>query len=117
MGWLHRNSNRACAKASLMSFEVVWYFCLNSLGDSIWRVSGFWIWWRVVMLYVCSLLIYSFEACFCSRDRWVYPVVRVHASSIADCFMGKCFIVVCTCISYSLSSRYSVRVVGDLPHA
>ena len=69
------------------------------------------------MLYVRSLLRYFFEVCLCFGEKWAYSAVRVHASSIADCFMGNCFIVVCTWISYSLSSRYSVCVVGDLPHA
>ena len=44
MGGLHGNSNWACAKASRMSCGIVLNFCLNSLGDSIWRVSRFWIW-------------------------------------------------------------------------
>ena len=64
VSWLDGNSNRACAKASLMSFRVVWYFYLNSLGDSIWRVSGFWIWWRVVMLYMRSLLRFFLRLAF-----------------------------------------------------
>ena len=40
MDGLHGNSNRACAKASRMNFGVVLDFCLNSLGDSIWKVLG-----------------------------------------------------------------------------
>ena len=41
------------------------------------------------MLYMCSLLRYFFEACFCYGEKWAYPLVRVHAISIANCFMGK----------------------------
>ena len=44
MGGLRGNNNLACAKASMMNFGVFLDFCLNSLGDSIWRVSCFWIW-------------------------------------------------------------------------
>ena len=58
MGGLCGNSIWACAKASLLSLGAVLNFCLNSLGDSIWCVLGFWIWLRVVMLYVWSLLRY-----------------------------------------------------------
>ena len=65
------------------------------------------------MLFVFSF----FGTCFCSGEKWAYSAVHVHASSIADCFMGKCFIVVCLWISYSFSSRYNVHFVGDLPHA
>ena len=43
VGGLCGNSSWACAKASLMSFGVALNFCLNSLGDNIWWVLGFWI--------------------------------------------------------------------------
>ena len=43
VGGSRGNSSWACVKASLMSFGVAINFCLNSLGDNIWRVSGFWI--------------------------------------------------------------------------
>ena len=37
------NSSWACAKVFLMSFGATSNFCLNSLRDMIWKVSGFWI--------------------------------------------------------------------------
>ena len=40
-GGLCGNSSWACAKASLTSFGAALNLCLNSLGDSIWCVSGF----------------------------------------------------------------------------
>ena len=43
MGGLRESNSWACAKASLMNFGVALYFCLNSLGGNIWRVSGFWV--------------------------------------------------------------------------
>ena len=69
-----------------------------------------------MILYVCSLFRYFFAACCWLGERKVYAAVCVHASSIADFFMGK-FLMVCTWISYSLSSRYIVWDTGDLAHA
>ena len=76
-------------------------------------MSGFWIWLRVVIFYVCSLFRYFFVACCWIGERRVYVAVCVHA----DFFMGKFLMVVCTSILYSLSNRYSVRDTGDLTHA
>ena len=38
-------------------------------------------------------------------EKRVYSAVCFHASSIVDWFLGKFLMVVCTWISYSLSSR------------
>ena len=68
------------------------------------------------MLYVCNLLRYFLVICFWSWEKRVYLAVCIHASSIANCFMGKLLMEVWTCISYSHLSRYSVWVVDDLAH-
>ena len=54
MGGLCGNSIWACARASLINLGATLSFCLNSLGDNICCVSGFWIWLRAVILYACS---------------------------------------------------------------
>ena len=88
----------------MISFGAVLNFCLNSLVNNIWCMSGFWIWLRAMILYVCSLPSYFFAVCFWLGEKRVYVAVLVHASSIAYCFMGKFLMVVCTWISHSLSS-------------
>ena len=50
MGELCGKSIWACARASLINLGAILNLCLNSLGDSICCVSGFWIWLRVVIL-------------------------------------------------------------------
>jgi hypothetical protein len=54
------------AKASLIIFGAALNLCLNSLGGSNLLVYGFWIWLRMVMLYVCSLLRCFLVVCFCT---------------------------------------------------
>ena len=105
MGGLCGNSIWGCARASLINSGRVLNFCLNSLGDVIWCVREFWIWLRVVMLYVCNLLRYILVVCCWFGEKRAYFVVCFHASSIADCFMRKFLMVVCTWISYSFLSR------------
>ena len=52
VGGLCGNNSWACARASLISFGMALNFYLNSLGDRICWVVGFWIWLRVVILYM-----------------------------------------------------------------
>ena len=60
IGWVvGGNRILACCKASLISFKAqALKLILNSCGDKIYWVIGFWIWVMMVILYMWSLLRY-----------------------------------------------------------
>lgn len=110
------NNVLAWSRASLINFGAVLNFSLNSCGDRICWVIGFWICVMVVMSYIYSLLRYLMEFFFCSGDSEGYCGEVFHANSMGVCLIGNSFWVVFMWISYSLSSRNIVRAIGDLWH-
>ena len=80
-------------------------------------VSKFWICASVVMSYMYSLSRYFCILVLDRSLRVLYVGWPFHFVSSRVCLMGNACIVECTCISYSLSRRKSVRAMGERAHA